>query len=233
MPIGQDEGAENKDQRKKANGRLDCPVASCELEVQRDIVYGNKPGRIDRSRADEQKDRVDIPHELARENASGHAGQDGHSLLDAEQNEQHPRHDEQPYDLPTAPWVQRAPEVDRHDQGDDGANAEDGPEHIVFTQQLGCPCVGPRLERGNQEQVHWRKQPGNAEIEIERPAPCGRRFYKSATDDGAQDGADTPNETTDGTTTLVSCFAARGRDGSWRARLTQNSGIPVVHDQRC
>lgn len=55
------------------DGAADGPIAPRKLEVQRYIVNGKKPGRVDRSRADEQKDGVDIPHKLAGEDASRHA----------------------------------------------------------------------------------------------------------------------------------------------------------------
>lgn len=89
MPIGQNRSAEDDDERKQADGRADGVIPPGELEVERDVVDGDEPCRVDGRRADVQEDGVEVPQELTGEEPVAGVGEDGHALLDAEEDEEH------------------------------------------------------------------------------------------------------------------------------------------------
>ena len=82
MAVEQDEDTEDTDERQKSDTGFNGVVSLGELEVQRDVVDGNEAGRVDSRGHHVQKHCVVVSHEVTRENASLHGGEDGVGLLD-------------------------------------------------------------------------------------------------------------------------------------------------------
>lgn len=194
MPIGENGGAENNDQREKAHGGLDGAVAVSELEEQRHVVDWDKARRVDRGGRGEEQHGVPVAQEVGREDASRGCREYGHALLDAEEDKKHCRDDEEGNYLAAVPWVQRAAEVDGHDKADDSPDANDSTDYIKISKQYGCFYIGLRLGGRQKEEVDRGEEARDDEVNVERPPPCRRRLGEGAAYDGPQDSTNAPDQ---------------------------------------
>jgi hypothetical protein len=195
MAVGEDGGAQDEDEREQPDCGSDGAVAPGELEVERNIVDRDEAGCVDGRGTAEKEDSVPVAHELDGKDAPRRTCKDGVSLLDAEENEKDERHDEESDDLPAVPGVQGTAEVRSHDQCRDSPHAQDSADHVEFAHQR--QGLGPltRLEGRNPKEVHRREESGNAEVDVKRPSPRGRRLDKGTADNRSQNGTNAPDQT--------------------------------------
>lgn len=205
MAAGEDASTKHQNQRQQPNSGLDGTVAPGELEVERRVVDGDETSRVHGGRASEQHDGVVIPEEVARKQSVLQGGKHGEALLQAENEKEHARDDEQGNDLAAVPVVERPAQVDAHDETGDGAEAEERAHKVELADEIGARLVGLRLLGRDEEEVDGGAHARHAQVEVESPSPRRRRLSEGAAYDWAKHTTDTPgNSTVKGTQRSVS-----------------------------
>ena len=108
--------------RQQPNRSLNSRIAPRKLEVNRNIRDGDKARRIGRRHSNEQQNSLLILEVVEREHDILVFCQEVEFLLDAEEDEEDARDDEEGYDGAGGPGVDYAAEIDAEDEGDDSAD---------------------------------------------------------------------------------------------------------------
>ena len=193
--VEQHHDADENDERQQAHGRVERTVAAHEGEEGGDVVDGDEAARVGGRHGHEQQHGLLPAQEGHGEHAVTLRREPRGRLLHGEGGHEHPRQHEERDDLPAAPGVVGAAEVDGHDEADEGGGAQDGAGVVELapTQPQGLGAAA-RVETGQQEDVDGRDQAADDQGAVEGPPPRGRGLREGAADDRADDGPDAEDD---------------------------------------
>lgn len=104
-------------------------------------------------------------------------------LLDSQHDEEDSADNEKCDDLSAIPGVERAAEIDCHDDADECGDTEDSSNIVKSTEPVRERFARHGIERRQQEEVYRSEDSAYYEVDIERPSPG--HLFKSAADDWA------------------------------------------------
>ena len=211
LAIEQVEGDEEENEGQEVDGCLESRATASELVVEGKVEDADEAAKGGQHHGEEEANHAAALPEVHGEQAVLEGGADQVDLLEHKEHAGDTGGDPKTDAAGVVPVPEDAAKVHCHDDHEQEADGQERAEVVDLSKALAQGYSGLGLEVGQDPEVDGSTDNSDEQVEVEGPAPGSRAFSKAASDDGTQNGADTPDEASQ--TQILGALDVGGGDG--------------------